>query len=238
MSQPGTRKRMGWILGFLFFICLIAFAAWAIAAPAYRAERLAAGFSRFGDLEAAGVNEADLPVIAGGIAAYLKGESTSAQVQIERHGEMQDAFSQREIDHMPDVKRLTDWARFIWRIGLVAFALVAADCLRAANDREWTYPRMVGRSLLWAGLVFLGIMAVIGLWALLDFTGFFYQMHEWLFPNDFWQLDPGQHLMIQLMPEAFFTDYALTALKRMAWLLWVFPLAILLMRWSPRRAGT
>lgn len=230
MMPAAKKKRAVWVLGLMIFIGLVAFTAWAFASPAYRADALAAGFARFGDLEAAGLTEAELPVIAEGIAGYLRGDTASPQVQAARHGLMQDAFSQREIDHMPDVKRLTDWAKFIWRIGLVALALLAADALRAANDKDREYPQIAGKALLAAGIAFFGLAVVLAVWGWVDFTGLFYQLHQWLFPNNLWQLDPGEHLMIQLMPEAFFVDYALSALKRMAWLLLVFPAAVLLLR--------
>ena len=235
MSLPSARKGMGWALGLILLIALVAFAAWAFASPAYSADRLASGFARFGDLRSADVSEAELPQIARGIAGYLRGELPTSQVHISRHGALQDAFSQRELDHMPDVKRLTDWARRIWRLGLAALGLLLVIGLSAIKARGAGFLRLLGKSLLGAGLVFLGMLAILVLWSLLDFTGLFYRLHEWLFPNDFWQLDPGQHLMIQLMPEPFFVDYAASSLKRLAWLLLVFPLAALLMRWPLKR---
>ncbi len=224
------------MLGLMIFIGLIAYTAWAFTAPAYRADALVAGFARFGDLDAAGISEKDLQRVGEGLAGYLRGDNATPQVQVTRHGLAQDAFSEREVRHMPDVKRLTDWGRFIWRIGLVAVALLGADALRAASDKDGDYPNIAGKAMLAAGLVFLGLMALFVVWALADFTGLFYQLHHWLFPNDLWQLDPMHHLMIQLMPEGFFVDYALAAIKRLAWLLLVFPAAIILLR-LPKAKG-
>ncbi|MGI6688168.1 MAG: DUF1461 domain-containing protein [Christensenellales bacterium] len=236
MSRPGARNRAGWALGLMFFVCFLGFTAWSFASPACRVEPLAAGFARFGDLEKAGVAKSELPAIAQAIAGYLKGERLSAQVKVVRHGTAQDAFSQREMDHMPDVKRLIDVARFLWRMGLMALAVIAAVALRAALGRDAAYPKIMGKSLLREALSYLALLAALVIWAMADFTGLFYRLHEWLFPNDFWQLDPERHLMIQLMPEAFFADYALSALRRLAWLLLVFPLAFLLLRWPNRKA--
>jgi integral membrane protein (TIGR01906 family) len=236
MSRPGARKGTGWALGLMFFVCFLGFTAWSFASPACGAEPLAAGFARFGDLEKAGVSSAELPAIARAIAGYLKGERPSAQVRVVRQGTAQDAFSQREMDHMPDVKRLIDVARFLWRMGLMALAVIAAAALRAALGRDAAYPKIMGKSLLEAALSYLVLLAALVIWAMADFTGLFYRLHECLFPNDFWLLDPERHLMIQLMPETFFADYALFALRRLAWLLLVFPLAFLLLRWPNRKA--
>jgi integral membrane protein (TIGR01906 family) len=236
MSRPGAWKGAGWALGLMFFVCFLGFTAWSFASPACGAESLAAGFARFGDLERAGVSSAELPAIAQSITGYLKGERPSAQVKVVRHGTAQDAFSQREMNHMPDVKRLTDGARLLWRMGLMALAVIAAAALRAVLGRDAAYPKIMGESLLGAALTYLMLLAAFVIWAMADFTGLFYRLHEWLFPNDFWQLDPERHLMIQLMPEAFFADYALSALRRLAWLLLVFPLAFLLLRWPNRKA--
>lgn len=235
MSLPGARMLSGWGLGAAFLAGMIAFAAWAFAAPVYQAEALSAGFARFGDLKAAGVSEAALPEIAGGIAGYLKGDRPTPQLRVLRHGRVQEAFSRRELDHMPDVKRLTDWARGFWRLGLGAAGLLALLFLRAFWLKDAGFLRLAGRSLLMAVLLFVGLTGAAMVWALLDFTGMFYHLHDWLFPNDFWQLNPDRHLMIQLMPEPFFVDYALNALGRAAWLLLTFPAAWLMMRWPCRK---
>lgn len=218
------------MLGLACFAVLLGYLAWAAAAPAYQADTLAAGFSRWGRLDAAGVEESELSLIAEGIAGYLRGGRTSPQVEVTRRGRLQPAFSQREVDHMPDVKRLTDGARGVWRAGIAAAALLAGAAVYAARTKNTRFPRLMGRSLMAAGAVLTFLTAALAAWALLDFTGLFYRLHQWLFPNDFWLLDPQEHLMIQLMPEPFFVDYALNALKRAAWLLLTFPAAWLMMR--------
>ena len=93
------------MLGLACFAVLLGYLAWAAAVPAYQADTLAAGFSRWGRLDAAGVEESELSLIAEGIAGYLRGGRASPQVEVTRRGRLQPAFSQREVDHMPDVKR-------------------------------------------------------------------------------------------------------------------------------------
>jgi len=236
VSLPGQDKTSGLAACLMMLLILLAFTAHALFSPALSGQRLAAGFARFGDLQAAGVRESDLPLIAQGIAGYLRGEKEAPQVNLLRHGVMQPAFSQRELEHMPDVKRLTGWGQLLWRFGLGLAGLLAALALRAWVIRDPGFFPLMGKSLLAAFLLFMAFLSGLFIWALMDFTGLFYQLHLWLFPNDLWQLNPAEHLMIQLMPEAFFMDYALSALRRMAWLLLALPLGAGLWFLPSRRA--
>lgn len=236
MSLPGQFRSAARAGGVIFLLLLFAFTAWAFLKPAYSRDALLAGFIRFGDLRAAGVREDELPEIAEGIAGFLRGDSVSPQVEVTRYGAKQEVFSQRELDHLPDVKHMTDWGRLLWWFGLGVLTLLAVIAIRAMIVRDVALPSLLGKSLLGAATVFLAFMAGIAIWAASDFTGLFYQMHLWLFTNDLWQMNPAEHMMIQLMPEAFFRDYALSSLKRMAWLLLAFPIAVGLLSASHRRA--
>ena len=228
MTRSSQGKASACLLAVMVFVALTGFTAWAFASPAFSAKRLAAGFARFGDPERAGIREEDLPLIAGGIAGYLRGDVDSPQVQLKRNGEMQPAFSRQELDHMPDVKRLTDWARNLMWLGMACALCVF---LWAVLNKA-----ALGKPLLRAGALFFCLMGALGAWALIDFAGLFTWLHRLLFPNELWLLDPHQHLMIQLMPEPFFVDYALGALRRMAALVLIFPLAGVLLYTDRKKA--
>jgi uncharacterized membrane protein len=47
----------------------------------------------------------------------------------------------------------------------------------------------------------------------LDFDGSFTVLHRLAFRNELWLLNPQQDLLIQLMPQPFFEEYALLGLK-------------------------
>ncbi|MDD4081619.1 MAG: DUF1461 domain-containing protein [Eubacteriales bacterium] len=237
MNLPEQIRNATWAAGLIFLLILVGFTARAFLMPAFSAETLAEGFARFGDFHAAGVSEEELPQIADGIAGFLRGDRDTPQVEVTRHGETQAAFSQRELEHMPDVKRLADWAGLLWRFGLGLAALLAVLVIRSPFIKDPDLFKLMGKSLLGAATAFLLLSAGLVIWAVRDFTGLFYQLHLWLFPNELWQLNPAEHLMIQLMPEMFFVDYALSSIRRMAWLLLAFPLGAGLWLFPRRRAG-
>ena len=57
----------------------------------------------------------------------------------------------------------------------------------------------------------LGLLLVIAVAALANFTGAFTVFHEIFFRNNFWLLDARTDLLINMFPEGFFEDIALLA---------------------------
>ena len=64
-----------------------------------------------------------------------------------------------------------------------------------------------------AFVVFLGILAFLGIAFTLDFTKCFTIFHEIFFTNDLWLFDPRYDYMIRMLPEGFFADMVLRILK-------------------------
>ena len=54
--------------------------------------------------------------------------------------------------------------------------------------------------------LFLGILAMVGLYAALDFNTFWTTFHKILFTNDLWLLNPKTDILIMMVPEQFFFD--------------------------------
>jgi len=61
-------------------------------------------------------------------------------------------------------------------------------------------------------LVFLGILAFLGLAFTMDFTKCFTIFHEIFFTNDLWLFDARYDYMIRMLPEGFFADMVLRIL--------------------------
>ena len=78
-----------------------------------------------------------------------------------------------------------------------------------------------------SSLFLLAAASILLVWGILDFDGLFIAFHRVFFTNDLWILDPRTDLLIQLMPEAFFAEYArdiLLSLAPVLLLMAVFPL--------------
>ena len=62
------------------------------------------------------------------------------------------------------------------------------------------------RLFLWGGLLTLGLLIVVGLFALVGFDSLFLKFHQLSFSNDFWQLDPRRDYLIIMFPQGFWFD--------------------------------
>lgn len=89
---------------------------------------------------------------------------------------------------------------------LVGIALISAFCLMALL-RAYGY-RAVGSPLMLAGAGVLVLFAVLGLWGLVGFSGFFAGLHTLFFSEGSWMF-PADSLLICMYPEAFWMGMGL-----------------------------
>jgi uncharacterized membrane protein len=62
--------------------------------------------------------------------------------------------------------------------------------------------------LIWGSGATIALLAVLGLWAVIDFDSLFLLFHLVSFSNELWQLYPGDMLLL-MFPHGFFNDAAL-----------------------------
>ena len=151
---------------------------------------------------ATGLNEEDLNKTTDLLFAYLKDEREDLNMQALVHGEEREVFDAREKAHMVDVKNLYLGAMQVRNyLGILGILLVIATGLFATKDRFLhlfkSYQKGVG--------AFLGFILILGLFAVVDFTSFWTNFHHVFFTNDLWLLDPNISIMINMVPEPFFS---------------------------------
>jgi integral membrane protein (TIGR01906 family) len=137
--------------------------------------------------------------------AYLRRSEPAEQViyMLEEQtlpGSNQPLYNQREIDHMIDVKHLTDGIRRAnqWvTMGLIIGVLLLYV---GAGNRPAVFD-----ALMMGGISTVALLALIGLFILLAWDVFFVQFHELLFPADSWMF-PTSDSLIRLFPEKFWFD--------------------------------
>lgn len=110
-------------------------------------------------------------------------------------------YNEAEIDHMLDVKRVTD---AIARINWLAAAIVLGGLALLSVRRE-TRP-VAYDALFRGGVATVAVLLFIGLFILLAWNTFFVQFHELLFPPDSWSFAYTDSL-IRLFPEKFWFDF-------------------------------
>lgn len=142
-------------------------------------------FNRYAETESFGVQKSDYPLFSAQLSAFFRHETDEANVQAY-------PFHDYEVTHLHDVRRLMDGIRTFSILCLIGAILLITLCRRERF------------SLLPGFIAFLGLAAAIILFAVLDFNRIFTLLHELLFTNDLWLLDPQTDLLIALMPEGMF----------------------------------
>lgn len=109
-------------------------------------------------------------------------------------------YNEREIDHMIDVKLLTDGIRRLNRWAMVGLLLGLA-LLSIGPGRL----PAVFEAIMMGGIATVALLLFIGLFLLLAWDIFFVQFHELLFPTGTWMF-PHSDSLIRLFPEKFWFD--------------------------------
>lgn len=148
------------------------------------------------------------------IADYLAGDSTGLSAQL---------FTQREIAHMQDVYNLFADMRLIRAVVLpLGVILLFAAVFKSRN---WTRLMPLGGTI--ATVLFLVPFLVVGTWGAIDFHGAFRMMHEFLFDNRLWLLNPETDLLIQILPQEFFERIAVVLVSRCVLSALILPLLLI-----------
>ena len=161
-------------------------------------------FLRHADVSITGVDVQEYPNLAERITAYLTGRGDTFQTTLSVHGQIREAFSEKELLHMQDVKNLFSLCRSIFLL----CALTAAVCLGLSLFRFRPMLALLARGYIRVSLFIAALGAALAVWAAIDFHTLFTLFHHVFFTNDLWILDPRQDLLLQLMPTSFFIDYA------------------------------
>lgn len=152
-------------------------------------------FEQNGTREVTGKTMEELDIIAETLIAYLKHKG--GEELLRPH------FNEKEVLHMVDVQDLFDLARLI-KYSSMAIAIISM-----------TYIALRVSKVALGKVLFLGLFAnhvlvlIIGLLVASDFSKYWTIFHHIFFTNDLWLLDPKTDLMIQMLPEPFFSGMAL-----------------------------
>ena len=136
---------------------------------------------------------------------YLKGYRADLVVETTVDGKEREFFNDREKSHMADVRDLFLGGIRMRRLLLllVIFCVGTLICLDGHPFRRLAKGYLIG------GSVFLAALGALTAYAGQDFTRAFDRFHRVFFNNDLWLLDPKTDLLINMLPEGFFTDFAI-----------------------------
>jgi integral membrane protein (TIGR01906 family) len=159
------------------------------------------GFERYDATRRTGLPQSEVLRVAAETRDYLINDEERLDVEVEGAP----FYSEREILHMIDVKRLmartfdAGWAALGYIVAFVAFVLWR---------RRLDAPPDLARSFAAACGIVAALVVVLAIIAVSGFESAFRSFHLLFFTNDLWQLSSRDGL-IQLFPQRFFFDTTL-----------------------------
>lgn len=154
-----------------------------------------------------------MDALADAFSNYLSGKRASAQVYLSFNNQSVLAFQPHELLHLKDVQSLFFLAFTLASTAFFVLLAVFIIMLTAKTSRLAERIRILAGAFQAASLAVLGVMALLVLLGAFWFDRAFIILHKLLFNNDLWLLNPQKDLLIQLMPQRFFVEYARYAIK-------------------------
>lgn len=161
------------------------------------------GFERYQSDLRSGLPMSEVERSAAELRAYFNDDSERFNLKVLRDGQSVDLFSDREVEHLVDVK---DLVQNVYRAQAIAlgFCLVYVVSVfvwaREMPVRALAYRVMV------AAIATLGLLIAFGSVAAVGFDSLWTRFHRIAFTNNLWQLDPATDRLIQMFPEPFWQD--------------------------------
>ena len=164
---------------------------------------LEGGLRRHDAAENTDIALGELDYAVASIVRYFEDDAQTLRILVFTGGEETVLFSEEETIHMEDVKGLM---RTIFRANEVALGFVLAYVAGAAlwsgerSGRDLAKETLAAVGVGGTAGVFVGILAIVG------FESAWERLHEIIFTNDFWLLDPSRDRLIQMFPESFWQE--------------------------------
>ena len=157
----------------------------------------------FDATQTTGIARDELLRAGGELRDYFNNDEDEIFVRVEKDGAPIRLFTDRETIHLRDVKTLMTKS---FRVQEAAVIFVLAYVVAVFIWARESSLRVLAKQLLLSVLLSLAIIGGVGVFFATGFDQSFDQFHRIAFDNDFWQLDPSRHHLIQMFPEAFWED--------------------------------
>jgi len=191
---------------FLIVLTPIMFLLTDIQLVAYNREYYRTEYIKYGIPEQIGMSMDNLMDSTEKLLLYLENKRLDLNFKASFYKGEEEFFSQRDKQHMIDVKGLFTKGLFIRNFSLAYILMFILIFFRRKPFKE----RIRTFSVYGAAIAAAGIIPVIILVILMeiDFYKYFTVFHEIFFNNDLWLLDPATDRLINIFPQDFFTDMA------------------------------
>lgn len=164
-------------------------------------------YQKLGTASSIGMTQDTLDTVTKNLLDYTNGSRDSLDMTAEINGTQREVFDDREKAHMVDVRALNLHAKDVMYICFICAAalFILAFILRGKN----TFKPLC-RSFTRVSAVAVVVIGAIAIYAAVDFYGFWTNFHHVFFTNDLWLLDPNTEVLINMVPEQFFSDLVMS----------------------------
>lgn len=200
------KQTLTWVGGILFSICLIFVALiTSFEIGAYGSDKFyEKEYEKYDVLRDVQMEMPDVMYVTKEMMSFLRGDRENLIVDTIVDGQPREFFNEREIAHMDDVKVLFVNGLHMRTGGVILMLLLLATGI--LTKAPWK--RILPKAFQCTAMALTAITAVIALLFATNFTKYFTIFHEIFFSNDLWLLDPETDLLINILPEGFFSDIA------------------------------
>jgi integral membrane protein (TIGR01906 family) len=148
-----------------------------------------------------GIPESELKRANRELVRYFADDRRLLQLEVtDATGQQVPLFTPVETAHLADVKALLRWVNAV-QVASLAYVL-AYVVLVYVWAREGSVRDLAG-AVVWSAVATYALLGAAGAMALAGFDAFWERLHQALFRNDLWRLDPARHHLIQMFPEEF-----------------------------------
>jgi integral membrane protein (TIGR01906 family) len=161
------------------------------------------GFAKYQISAHTGISNPQLEDIARGMVDYFDGKVQSPQVEVDINGKTRPVYSQKELIHLEDVRKIIDIFKMLEILSLIIFLGMGLYMFLKFGVSPLLKVLQAG------AVVTIVLLGSVMLWALIDFNSIFYFFHILSFSNDLWLLDPATDYLIMMFPSGFFFDAAI-----------------------------
>ena len=151
-----------------------------------------------------GISKPDLMIATDNLLNYMDGNREDIDFQMTIKGVQQEFFSERDKLHMIDVKDLFVQGKLIRNIAFAYSVVFAFAFFLISKNKRKEFSKLLIYTFI-GGLI---PILLLGILMSIDFYKYFTIFHEIFFDNDWWQLEPAKDRLINMYPEAFFSDIA------------------------------
>ena len=171
---------------------------------AFGEERLwSYGFTRYRVDLRTGLERSEVDRTASQLRDYFTDDSDEFRVQVVQNGQLVPLFSDKEVQHLADVK---DLVGAVYKLQAVALAYAFVYMVTVFVWAREMPVRSLARRVFAGGLATLAILVGFGTFAVTGFERLWRQFHVISFSNDLWLLDPRTDRLIQMFPTPFWQD--------------------------------